>query len=507
MLPLLAFAIGLVQSPSTVLTDRLYGARLPIATRDLPFFQVQLELGSILSNTSSIVGPSDPMWSNATERYNNLARPHPQVVVSPGSEEDIGKIVKYANENRFEFFVVNRGHALTSTVSQFNGIQIDVRNLRGISISPGKESVRLQAGAFNYEVIEALWKEGYVTTTGSCSCVGIAGLALGGGHGVQQGAHGLISDNVISLDVVLSNGTAITVNETSNVDLWWAMRGAGHNFGIVTSFEMNIYPFTVENYFYRTYEFEGHVLELLFEELNRLLNNGTMATEMAMTFGVYTIVPDISTTEATISWTFVYAGPKAEADPLLSPFDLLDPVSVQEDSVPYTEVSDAVASGLTSELCAPNRTHIIGTAGLQVYNITTQRLIYDSFNKRVAQHPELANTRVVHEGYSVEAVRNGKSDNSAFPLRNDYLLMYFDATPEPGSGLEDFATKWAHEAVDMWNAGQPERLPTTYVNYAAGYESLESMYGYEPWRLERLLSLKARYDPYNRFAYYNPIVP
>lgn len=85
---------------------------------------------------------------------------------------------------------------------------------------------------------------------------------------------------------------------------------------------------------------------------------------------------------------------------------------------------------------------------------------------------------------------------------------YFDAIPAAASGLEEFAKEWAREAVDLWNMGQPVwRRPTTYVNYAAGHESLESMYGYESWRLERLRALKAQYDPLNGFAYYNPIIP
>lgn len=88
------------------------------------------------------------------------------------------------------------------------------------------------------------------------------------------------------------------------------------------------------------------------------------------------------------------------------------------------------------------------------------------------------------------------------------LFRYFDSTLETNSDshLKDMAKKWASESVDLWNSGQPERRPTTYVNYAAGHESLESMYGYEPWRLERLRHLKAYYDPKNKFAYYNPIV-
>ena len=72
--------------------------------------------------------------------------------------------------------------------------------------------------------------------------------------------------------------------------------------------------------------------------------------------------------------------------------------------------------------------------------------------------------------------------------------------------MTSYARQWATDTRDLWNAGQPERLPTTYINYAAGDEPLESIYGYEPWRLEKLRSLKAQYDPDNKFRYYNPII-
>lgn len=122
-------------------------------------------------------------------------------------------------------------------------------------------------------------------------------------------------------------------------------------------------------------------------------------------------------------WLFIYAGPKAEAESLLKPFDLLDSVAVEEGNTPYTKVSDILFSGLDSPLCAPNKTHIIGTAGLQTYNIPTQRKLFDLFNKKIAENPRLSDTRLVHEGYSVAAVRDGNNDGSAFPLRDDYLLM------------------------------------------------------------------------------------
>lgn len=85
--------------------------------------------------------------------------------------------------------------------------------------------------------------------------------------------------------------------------------------------------------------------------------------------------------------------------------------------------------------------------------------------------------------------------------------VFFSEIPA-GSGLTDAAEAWAEENRSLWNAGQPHRQPQTYVNYAQGksYETLQSIYGYEPWRLDKLRSLKAKYDPQNRFRYFEPIV-
>jgi len=103
------------------------------------------------------------------------------------------------------------------------------------------------------------------------------------------------------MNVVLANGTDITVNESSYADLWWAMRGAGHNFGIVTSFEAKIYPDN-KTYYYRTYEFTGDKLESLIEEINKFQNNGSLSTKWLGDWGVYTM--DTTVSETDVSYSF-----------------------------------------------------------------------------------------------------------------------------------------------------------------------------------------------------------
>ncbi|KIL87839.1 hypothetical protein FAVG1_08720 [Fusarium avenaceum] len=465
----------------------------------LPSQSIAETLGSILSKDTEIFLPTDDNWASETERYQNYDRPRIQLAVRPGLESDVSKIIKYANSVSVNFLAVNRGHSLTSTVGKFNGIEIDLRGLTDISVNKGGKTARYQAGVYGHEVLNTLWDQGYVG--------GILGPALGGGHTAQQGVHGLISDHIESMNVVLADGRAITVSKNKNKDLWWAMRGAGHNFGVVTSFHAKIWPAVIKSYFYRTYTFKGDRLESLFRTLNTFHNNGTTPTEWLGAWGVFTMDRTVDKNKAVIIWTFVYAGEQKRAERLLKPFDRVGPVSHVEGNVPYPEVNDQLGGGVDSFLCTPNKTHVIGTAGLQVYNVSSERAIYELYNQKVSKHPVLGDTRVVHEGYAVKGVSDIKAEDSAYPLRDDYLLMYFDTTPTPESGLVPFAQRWALDTVNLWNSGQPKRKPTTYVNYAAGHESLESMYGYEPWRLDRLRRLKDKYDPHNRFAYYNPITP
>jgi FAD/FMN-containing dehydrogenase len=128
--------------------------------------------------------------------------------------------------------------------------------------------------------------------------VGLLGPGLGGGHGRLEGQYGLVSDNFINLNVVLASGEAIKVNAKSHADLFWAMKGAGHNFGIVTSFQMNIHPRLVDTWHYHNYVWSEDKLETVFEELH---NNGSTPVLMAVNFGEFVLDTNISSTKVSQS--------------------------------------------------------------------------------------------------------------------------------------------------------------------------------------------------------------
>lgn len=143
-----------------------------------------------------------------------------------------------------------------------------------------------------------------VLATGSNGCVGLLGPALGGGLGRYQGQYGLISDNFASLNVVLANGTATTVSAKSNSDLFWAMKGAGHNFAIVTSAYIKIYPRKASTWHYHNYVWSQDKLEKVFKALNKFQGKGQIPALMGVNFGQFSIEPEISQTEVSVKRTF-----------------------------------------------------------------------------------------------------------------------------------------------------------------------------------------------------------
>ena len=187
--------------------------------------------------------------------------------------------------------------------------------LTRVTIQPVKKTATLQAGAFIGDVVNKLWDQGFVAgkrsvthwnvsplmlnmlATGSAACVGLMGAALGGGHGRYEGLYGLVQDNIVHYNVVLANGTEIGVNETSHPDLLYALKGAGHNFAIVTSVVERIHP--RENWYQKTYTWTQDKLETVFAALNTFHKsaNGTTPARMGVNYGSIVMNMSISTTE------------------------------------------------------------------------------------------------------------------------------------------------------------------------------------------------------------------
>ncbi|PYH44672.1 FAD-binding oxidoreductase [Aspergillus saccharolyticus JOP 1030-1] len=473
---------------------------------ELTAFDIETELGPLLCESSSIFGPEDPRWLRATLRYEEYLPPQFTVIAEVGCESDVSTVIDYANRNGISFYTFNRGHGWPMTQGNFRGLGIDIHLLSNITVDHERQIALVQGGVETQNLVDTLWKEGFVTPTASCACIGHLGPALGGGHGRYQGLYGLMSDNLVQLNAVLANGTSISVSNDSHPDLFWSMKGAGHNFGVVTSVELKVYPAPTKTWYFRNYFFTKDKLEGLFSELNKLIGNG-QPLELDFHFGHYEWNSLISTTDAVLWWSFSYMGPESEAEKYLTPFNNLGPINVVGGAVPYPAMDTATRNGRFSLPCVKGLSKMMSTTGLQQFNVTAFRQVYELFNAYLKKYPALKLSILLLEVYNPAAIRAIDATSSAFPHRADNILALAMPAYPPNLPLEEPAKRLANGILELLMEGQPGRLPTVNVNYAFGWEPLESVYGYEPWRLEKLRAVKAEYDPDNKFSYYVPIVP
>lgn len=164
-----------------------------------------------------------------------------------------------------------------------------------VSIAEDGKTATIGGGALSKQITDSLWAKGKQTVTGVCECTSLLGPGLGGGHGILQGRYGLIADQFVSLNVVLANGSLITVGEES--DLWWGLKGAGHNFGIITSATTKIYDIPNDGVWsYINFIYTHDKVEDLYEAINtHLLKNGTQPEDLisySLFFNSPTIDPD-----------------------------------------------------------------------------------------------------------------------------------------------------------------------------------------------------------------------
>ncbi|KAL9036477.1 MAG: hypothetical protein Q9214_006114, partial [Letrouitia sp. 1 TL-2023] len=233
------------------------------------------DLKPLLSSAAKIYYPGSVGFTNATTRWSADTKPGLDVIVKVASEKDVQATIQYANSHSIPFLAINGGHGTSSYLSTItSGIGIYMRGLAGVSLSPTNASQAvILGGTLSGEVIAGLGKLKKQSVTGGCDCTGFTSPMLGGGHGWLQGRYGLMTDNLVSSRVVLANGTAISVDETQHSDLYWGLRGAGHNFGIVTSVHYQVYDSTpdIDGFATATFTFTQDKLEAVFAIANQWL--------------------------------------------------------------------------------------------------------------------------------------------------------------------------------------------------------------------------------------------
>jgi FAD binding domain/Berberine and berberine like len=196
------------------------------------------------SFSGEILAPGDPGYDEARRIHNGLIDKRPAVIARCLSTADVVDAVNVGRDQGLEISVRGGGHNVAGKAVTDGGLMIDLSLMKGIHVDPVRQTVRAQPGVLVGELDRATAAFGLATPMGVVSSTGIAGLTLGGGLAWLMGRYGLAVDNLLSAEVVLASGEIVTAGEDADVELFWALRGGGGNFGVVTSFEYRAHPVT-----------------------------------------------------------------------------------------------------------------------------------------------------------------------------------------------------------------------------------------------------------------------
>lgn len=356
----------------------------------------QQKLRVLSANTTIQCGVSDVRWSD-------YAAPLPGAIITVGSEDDVAKIVTIANELNTPFLVQSGGNGWADTFSLgASGIVIDVSQLKDIQFNAERTEVTFQAGVLIEDLVAAAWDNNARVATGTCNCVSVLGASLGGGVGRGTGLYGLGLDQLLSVNYVAADGTQSTVTAETDADLWWALKGAAPNFGIVTSVVYQSYPVAQANNTAWTgllYYDESQI-----EDVVSAINNLTLEAEMQLDFyftqGVVAVLPFYLGDEATGREKFASLldiGPFADAAVV----------------IPYNTWNAAGDS-----FCSDGGRKPAYATNLQTMDPSAWRDVWNAYSTFYETYAEANLTTILTECYSTDKALEIGSAEAAFPWRD-----------------------------------------------------------------------------------------
>ncbi|PWY88286.1 FAD binding domain-containing protein [Aspergillus heteromorphus CBS 117.55] len=440
------------------------------------------ELGLRLSQSASIT-----TWSaEEYPRFSEYGAPRPGAVVTPATEQDVAIIVEYCTSNDISFLAQNGGHWWATTFHLgSDGLLIILRDLNWVTFNSDKTEVTAGGGALVSHVIDAASENNVLVHTANCNCVGILGALLGGGYGNLMGQYGFAVDNVLSFNAVLADGHLRTIT-SEDKDLFWAFRGAGSNFGIVTSVTLKAHPVSPSDQTGWTgmLSYSHDKVEKVVEAIK------TTHWQPQMSIILYYTTTGSPNHAPRVAVSPFYHGTAEEGRSAFSSFFDLDPIHDTMLEVQYPHWNDG-----TDGSCSKTAYQPAYAAGLATLDVNTWKKVWDEYVSFVSLNGT-HETTIMMEAYPLEKARSLPESSSAYAWRNK---VNFNAMAIPSyhdTKLDSAAVAWASKVRDMWRATDGLDSPAVYINFAHGDEDLSVVYGQN---VDRLKAIKASVDPTNIF--------
>jgi FAD/FMN-containing dehydrogenase len=424
----------------------------------------------------SVLAPGDTAYDETRQIFNAMIDHRPALIARCIGAADVVACVRFAQANGLAVSARGGGHNISGKAVVDGGLMIDLSPMKGCRVDPGRRTVRAEPGLTLAEFDHECQAFGLVTTMGAVSPTGIAGLTLGGGFGWLCGKFGLACDNLLSADIVTADGRLRTASPTEHPDLFWALRGAGANFGVVTSFE------------YRLHELGpvlggGVVFPLakakrvlaIYDEFAR-----SCPDELSVNAAVATATDGIPVVGIAVTW----CGPLDVGERLLKPLRTFE-----------TPIADTIAPmryvdrQRTNDAVFPRGRRHYWKAGWQRrLDAAAIDVVIDFAARRPSPY-----TRISFQHMHGAAARVSATETAFFHRHDQWevqmLSQWIDADDDEQN------IQWARE---MYAEMEPYLDHAVYVNMLGADESdrVRTAYGHN---YERLVAIKAVYDPTNFF--------
>ena len=441
-----------------------------------------------------VIGPGDARYDEARKVHNAMIDRHPAAIARCVDAADVIAAVSYARDNDIEIAIRGAGHSGAGMGTVDGGLVIDLSPQRWVHVDPATRTVRAGGGAQLGDVDHATHAFGLAVPLGVLSTTGMGGLVLGGGIGYLARQHGLSIDNLLSADVVLADGSFVHASADENADLFWAIRGGGGNFGVVTAFEFQAHPVSMVVGGPTLWHLDRSAEIMAF-----FRDYIEAAPEELGGFFVFVTVPpgppfpEELHLQKMCGIIWCYTGPAEQADAVFAPVRELSPAMNGIGEMPFPALQ-----GAFDPLFPP---------GLQVY--WRGDFVDELTDEAIATHaelaPELPTMLSTMHMYPINgAAARPAKDATAWGYRGArFAEVILGADPEPANGglVRDWCVEYFDRTHPFAAAGGGG-----YVNFnnEQSQDRVRASYGAN---YDRLAQVKAKYDPQNAFHINHNIEP
>jgi FAD/FMN-containing dehydrogenase len=440
--------------------------------------------------SGSVIRPEDAGYETARQVHNATVDKRPALIVQAANAGDVARTIVFAREVGLELAVRGGSHSLAGHGTSEGGIVLDLGGMKGLHIDPERRLAWAQPGLRAEEYTVAAAAHGLATPFGDTGSVGIAGLTLGGGIGWLVRRHGLTIDALVSVEIVTADGRLLTASATENPDLFWAVRGGGGNFGVVTRFQFRLYPVPQI--------FGGALFMPATRDVLRALQPiAASAPEELTTISILMAAPPAPFIPAevhfqpTVAIMFVYDGDAEAGAAAIAPFrEVATPLAELVMPMPYPGIY-AMLKDAEQRSPATHRSLFM--------DVLDDATIDEILARHAAPSSPMAMTQIRILGGAMARVAD---DATAFAHRGANVMVtiltpFLDPAELP---VHEAWTQAYHEALQPKATG-------VYSNFigAEGQARVREAYPTETYR--RLAEVKRRYDPTNLFRLNQNIRP